>query len=91
MSKSYLTQDIFKHAGAGILSAAIQKDGVVMGFCCTKEHRKAKVEKGKGRGTWIKAGAVNHTSYPLGSGYDASEWETSIINRVFDFEGKDNA
>lgn len=83
MNKKHLTQAIFKNAGENIESAAIQKNGVVMGFCCTKEHKKPKVEKGKGVGTWVRSGAINYTSYPLSEGYDGSEWETSIINRDF--------
>ncbi len=83
-----LTQAVFKGVPAAIKSAAIQSDGVVMGFCCTKEHKKPRFYRRKG--TWVKTGLQNYTSYAIGSGYDPSEWETSIIDRIFEDNGDVN-
>ena len=81
-----LTQDIFKGVEDCIKSAAIQSDGFVMGFCCTKEHKKPRMYRAKG--TWIKSGQINYTSFIIDSCYDPSEWETSIINRIVEDNGE---
>ena len=49
-----LTQNIFNDQPPSIKSAAMNNDGTVMGFCCTKEHKMPRHYRRKGE--WIKAG-----------------------------------
>lgn len=74
-----ISQKVFKGQPDWVMCAAVCLDGSVMGFDCTKD--KIKPRMNKGIGNWISVDGEERQSCLIGINYDTSNWRESAINK----------